>query len=211
MKSSDISKEIYQFKISLNDVHLPIWRRVLLPSTATFKDLHKVIQVAFGWRNSHMHQFVIGGENTDHMYIVSKETEDHLDIGNSPTELRMAEETTILADVIPKMAKKLAYEYDFGDNWQHTIVLEKTLPYKSEQSYPACIDGENACPPEDCGGAPGYENLCKILGDSKNQEHKEMLKWLGIMKASEFDPHAFDLKKTDMEVKDCLMVRSEYA
>lgn len=210
MKSSDKSKEIYQFKISLNDVHLPIWRRVLLPSTATFKDLHKVIQVAFGWRDSHMHQFVIGGENTDHMYIVSKETEDHLDMDNSSTELRMAEETTTLFDIIPKMAKKLMYEYDFGDNWQHTVALEKTVPYKSGQSYPACIAGENACLPEDCGGAPGYENLCKVLGDPKNPEHKEMLKWLDIKKASEFDPYMFNLKKTNDGVKDCLMVRSSY-
>ncbi|MBI3554008.1 MAG: plasmid pRiA4b ORF-3 family protein [Elusimicrobia bacterium] len=81
------------------------------------------------------------------------------------------------------------YEYDFGDGWTHTILVEKTLPPDDPKKYPLCLEGARACPPEDCGGVPGYEETLEIIADPKHPEHEERLEWLG----EPYDPEAFDL------------------
>lgn len=191
-------KEIYQLKITLNDTHIPIWRKVLVPSEYTFEDLHMIIQRAFGWTNSHLHHFsILTSSGT--MYIQSSNSSPEF----TPTreEFLMSEEDTNLKNVMPTMVNKCNYEYDFGDSWDHKIELEKVLPYEKNAKYPQCIEGENACPPEDCGGPERYKELCKTLKNPKSEEYEGMIEWLGLESGKDFDPHEFNLEKADREVR----------
>ncbi len=90
----------------------------------------------------------------------------------------------------------LKYEYDFGDGWDHTIVLEKIVEVDDHQPIPVCIKGKRNCPPEDCGGVWGYEDLLEIISDPKHPEHEEMLEWLGV----EFDPEYFNLEEINEQL-----------
>jgi hypothetical protein len=92
-----------------------------------------------------------------------------------------------LARVAP-VGTHLRYEYDFGDGWEHVLVVEKVFPAEPGVTYPRCVAGQRACPPEDCGGSPGYTNLLEAVADPDHPEHKELLDWIG----AEFDPEAFD-------------------
>ena len=109
--------------------------------------------------------------------------------------------TRILSDVMKKENDWVHYQYDFGDSWEHAIILQKVIPAESKVAYPRCIAGENACPPEDCGGFPGYDRLCKIMKQPKHKEHKEMLEWLGLTSAKEFNPKAFDIAEANARLK----------
>jgi len=95
--------------------------------------------------------------------------------------------------LLKKEKDSLIYEYDFGDSWEHKIILEKILPYDASLKVPSCIKGKRACPPEDCGGIWGYQNLVEIIKDPSHPEHEEMLEWLG----GEFDPEYFDMNETN--------------
>ena len=96
-----------------------------------------------------------------------------------------------ISDYFSKENQSANYIYDFGDNWEHKITLEKILPREKNISYPICIKGERACPPEDCGGSYGYEDFLKIIGDPDDEQHEEMLEWIG----GEFDSEHFDPKE----------------
>jgi len=172
---------IYHLKITLDAVEPPIWRRLQVPGDATLGWLHAVIQVAMGWTNSHLHQFAVG-ETT-----FSDPSCAHDDYEDSPKVLD--ENQATLQQVAPQPKCVLGYEYDFGDNWQHQIAVEKILPPDPSAALIAqCLDGARACPPEDCGGAWGYSDLLTILGDPGHKNHDSMKKWLG----GKFDPDAFD-------------------
>ncbi len=158
----------------------------------------RIIQIAFGWQNYHSHQFLIPAEGGQRIVIVPPEPNEF--DTDQLSEMRMNEESTALADIIPKMTQSLTYEYDFGDDWMHTIILEKAFPPSEGVTYPTCIAGENACPPEDCGGAPGYQDLCAILRDPKHAEHREKLNWLGLKRGDDFDPYPFDLESVNIDL-----------
>jgi len=179
--------QVYQFKIALKGAKPPIWRRIQVPETYTFWDLHVAIQDAMGWRDYHLHEF----EMTD------PSTGSEVSIGSPDEEFGRG--------ILPEQKQKInryfsmdnrsaEYLYDFGDSWEHKIQLEKILPREKGVTYPVCIKGKRACPPEDCRGIWGYEDLLEILRDPDHEEHEEMLEWLSedLWFDGAFDPEHFD-------------------
>lgn len=173
-KRSD-SKKVYQIKVTLKNIRPPIWRRLEVTNTTTLKQLHDIIQIAMGWEDFHLHQFTVG--NT---YYGKPDR-------SSPFDDTKDERKVKLSKVLPKENSKITYEYDFGDSWEHEILLEKILPVE-EKEYPVCVKGKRACPPEDVGGVWGYADMLEAVQDPDHPEHEDMREWLG----DDFDPEAFD-------------------
>lgn len=175
---------IYKLKIALHNTHPPIWRRLLVPSDLTLADLHAVFQIAMGWTNSHLHEFIINGNRYGEPF-----EEDEFDM--------LDEKKVVLHRVVnqPKMSFK--YEYDFGDSWDHRILLEEILPPNPEALFPICVAGRRACPPEDSGGIYGFYNYMEIIQDPEDEEYSEIKMWLG----EEYDPAAFDIHAVNNELK----------
>jgi hypothetical protein len=176
---------IYQLKVVLLGSEPPVWRRLQVPGDAKLDWLHSALQVAMSWTNSHLHQFKVGDAcYSDTRHYVA-EFDDDPEI--------LEERTFSLRQIAPRENDTFRYEYDFGDSWEHEITVEKILPNTFATSSARCLDGARACPPEDCGGVPGYEALLKILKNRKHPEHKRMKEWLG----RPFDAAAFELEKTN--------------
>ncbi len=175
---------IHQLKVAIKHIRPPVWRRLQVRRDVTLATLHDIVQAAFGWTDSHLHQFVIG----DAYYGVP---DPEGDVWGGRTN---EERKTRLDDVVGGGVKRFAYEYDFGDGWEHEIIVEKVLSPEAGVSYPRCVAGRRACPPEDCGGPWGYAELLAALGDPGHPEHEEMLDWAG----GDFDPEAFDLQAVNM-------------
>jgi hypothetical protein len=176
----------YYFHITLSHVHNPdVWRAVAVPSRITFLKFHKVIQKAFGWKDYHLFEF------SD----VSRESADSIRIGipddDDPHEVTDARKIK-LEKVVP-LRKKLRYLYDFGDGWEHVITLERTDATPLDR--PTLLGGEGACPPEDCGGPPGYERLKEVLSNPDDEEYEDMRYWLGLKKNAKWDANTFDQMK----------------
>ena len=188
-----MSHEIYQFKITLNDSAPKVWRRILVPTDYTFFDLHVAMQNAMGWTDSHLHAFRFANKE-NRWWAINIATPSPDD----PFEV-VDERQAKIADYFGKTFGQCAYEYDFGDGWEHTVLLEKTLPKKAGEKYPQCVVGKNACPPDDCGGVWGYKGLQEILKNPKHQEHKDMLEWLAVESADEFNPTHFDPAEVEFE------------
>ncbi len=174
---------IYQFKITLEDIKPKIWRRIQVAENYNFYELHLAIQNAMGWEDCHLHQFE----------MIDPQTGSKVIIGT--TECNKLEEKTKIVHNFSLNNKTAAYEYDFGDSWRHEIILEKILPAETDVKYPACLGGQRACPPEDCGGLPGYEYLLEIINDPEHEEYEERMEWLG----GEFDPEDFDPKLVEFK------------
>lgn len=173
---------IYQLKVVLRGTTPPIWRRLEVPASLTLADLHAVLQTAFGWSHSHLHEFDTAlGRFADHRE--DADFDDH--------DLR-PEDAVTLEQVAPKVGDKLQYIYDFGDDWQHDIAVEKVLERGPGIDYPRCTGGRRAAPPEDCGGVWGYQDLIDVLANPDDEEHEDRLEWLGLADRSDFDPDAFD-------------------
>jgi hypothetical protein len=168
---------VYQIKVALRGAKPPIWRRLQVPADISLAQLHGVLQVAFDWDDSHLHVF---------------ET-PYGEFGTADAELgRRPEARVTLEQVAAGIKSTIRYTYDFGDDWEHEILVEKVVDRDKAASYPRCTDGRRAAPPEDCGGIWGYEELAEILADPKHPEHDDRLEWLGLDDAKEFDPAAFD-------------------
>ena len=170
------------FKITLADVRPPVWRRLELPGGWNLEQLHQGIQAAFGWGDCHMHQFEIKGR------FFAPPDPDNL--GGSQDSRQVT-----LANLEGKVSR-FSYTYDFGDDWRHAIHIEAWKDAEPGVRYPRCIGGKRACPPEDCGGPWGYEELMGILRAPKHKERAERLEWLG----GEFDPAEFELEEADAAV-----------
>lgn len=173
-------RSIYQVKVTLAGSKPPIWRTILIPSTITLEDFHTVLQIGMGWTDSHLHQFVSGRDiygTPDSDFDLDFEIKD--------------ERKYKISHCLKKEKDKLIYEYDFGDGWEHKIVLDRILPFDKSVPLPRCMKGKRNCPPEDCGGIWGYQDLLEILQDPTHPEHEEMIEWLG----EEFDPDYFDIKE----------------
>lgn len=178
--------EIHQLKITLRYIQPPVWRRVEVPKDITLAKLHRILQVAMGWYDSHLHQFIVGKN-----YYGEPSLDEF-------SELDLKDERKVrLGQVLSKPKQRMVYEYDFGDGWEHDIVLEKVLPPDSNTRYPVCLEGAQACPPEDCGGVGGYENFLDAIRDPDHEEHDEYLEWIG----GEFDPEKFDIALANRELK----------
>ena len=173
-------QEIYQIKVTLLGMTPPIWRRLLVPAEITLERLHHVLQVAMGWEDCHLHDFRIGSKR-----FGEPDPDDRL-MGLPSTG---NERTARLSSVLSRIGAKATYTYDFGDGWEHGILVEKVLPREPGLSYPACVGGKRHGPPEDCGGIPGYYNLLEAIRDPDHDEHEETLEWIG----GDFDPEAFSV------------------
>jgi pRiA4b ORF-3-like protein len=168
---------VYQVKITLIGVeNPPVWRRVLIPAAIRLDRLHEVIQAAMGWQNSHLHAFIDGQT----YYGVPDPDLDYQD-----------ERKTRLNDLVAS-GGRLLYNYDFGDDWDHEILIEDATVARPGVRYPQCVAGQAACPPEDVGGWPGYARLVDVLADPGHKEHQDVLDWLGLDSSSQFDAARFD-------------------
>jgi Plasmid pRiA4b ORF-3-like protein len=167
----------WQLKIQLLDVIPTVWRRLVVPETITLPKLHQVFQAALGWTNSHLHEFVIGG-------VRYSEPDPDFD-----DELGHVDERGIkLHKALGIDARCFDYVYDFGDDWHHVVLVEDQHIDAKRQTSIRCIDGENACPPEDVGGAFRYEEFLTAIGDPSHEEHETYREWSG----GRFDPRLFD-------------------
>ena len=179
-----------QFKIQLTHVNNPlVWRRVIVPEQFTFWRFHLVIQEAFGWWNSHLFQFSPEGWRS----------ENPIGLTGDWDEMNTQDCKKIkLSKIFKEPGQTYTYIYDFGDNWEHSLVLETVTGEKIQKAD--VLDGEGRCPPEDCGGASGYEDLKKIMGNPKHPEYYEMKDWLNLPPRQKWNPAAFDLKKAKAAV-----------
>jgi hypothetical protein len=175
-KSSDT---VYQVKITLNDVEPPVWRRVLVRDCSLAR-LHDVIQASMGWEDYHLHLFEVRGER----YGDPEQWRDDMWGGDDVRDEGKAK----LSHCRDKGIRKLLYEYDMGDGWRHTLMIEKAVPAEAGVRYPRCVDGARACPPEDCGGPWGYMDLLQALEKPLTERQEELLEWIG----GAFDADAFD-------------------
>jgi len=166
---------------------------LLLPSDASFWELHLAIQDSFGWTGYHLHQFFIGpiwDRNTLRICLSNLE-ENILEEKKEPLD----ESKTTLSDYLSKKRPRISYIYDFGDDWDHQIILEKELPFNGGKKYPQVIAGKRACPWEDSGGPWGYQEKIEILKNKKRKYYKEVAEWVGINDFSELDLESFDPKE----------------
>ncbi len=177
---------ICQIKITLRYVRPPIWRRIQVAGDVTLAKLHRIIQEVMGWYDSHLHQFIVG---KTYYGVPSLDEFSELDLKD--------ERKVKLNQVLSRPKQKIIYEYDFGDGWEHEILLEKMLPPDSKAHYPVCVGGARACPPEDCGGVGGYANFLDAISDPDHEEHDEYLDWIG----GEFDPEGFDVDLVNQSLK----------
>lgn len=180
-KAHDVS--VYQLKVTLKGIRPPIWRRIQVTSDITLYKLHLTLQAAMGWWDEHLYEFEIGGK-----HFVDPRSVDELGLENAME--------AVLGEVVRKEGTKFTYTYDFGDSWEHEILVERILPLDEKTRYPVCLKGKRACPPGDCGGVPGYWHLLEVLQDPKNEEYEDMIEWLG----GGFDPEEFDLDSINKEL-----------
>jgi len=187
---------IFQLKIKLNDSSPLIWRRILVPKNYSFFDLHVAIQNSMGWTDSHLHAFYIEKRKGVERIAIEFPNLEGEDLYRGETRDERRES---IADYFDNIIKQCTYSYDFGDNWDHTILFERELPVEAQTQYPQCITGAGACPPEDCGGVWGYADLQRVLKNSKNPEHKDTLEWLALDDPSQFNPLAFNPEEVEFD------------
>lgn len=155
--------DVCVIKVTLLGPQPPIWRRFLIEREITLRQLHKALQLVMGWSDSHLHQFVF--------------------------QRRKVSDGILLSSLFARAGTKLLYEYDFGDGWQHELLLEEMIT--GDDSFrPVCVAGKGNCPPEDCGGPYGYAELLQALQDPSHPEHSWYQDWLG----PDFDPSYFSVE-----------------
>jgi Plasmid pRiA4b ORF-3-like protein len=170
-------RNVHRLKVTLRGTKPAIWRRFEVPSDITLARLHTVIQIGFGWQNSHL--------------FVFETPAGRFGSYDPDLEIRSAASKKLSA-VADWPADKIRYEYDFGDCWEHDVLVEAVQPAEPGVAYPRCTAGKRAGPPEDCGGVWGYYDLLNTLANPRHEDHAQVLWWLGIESASEFDAGEFD-------------------
>jgi hypothetical protein len=182
MPTKNQPASVYQLKVTLKTSKPPIWRRIQVNSDINLYRLHKILQVVMGWTDSHLHQFNVHGEY----------------YGTPDPDFEAKDEKRLkLYQAISGAGDRFVYEYDFGDSWEHVILVEKILQPEAGVRYPICLTGKRACPPEDCGGIWGYGDLLEAIQEPAHPEHEEMLEWLG----GSFDPEEFDADMVNESLK----------
>ncbi|MBL1275488.1 MAG: plasmid pRiA4b ORF-3 family protein [Ectothiorhodospiraceae bacterium] len=162
---------IYQFKITLSGASPKIWRIIEVPESYSFWDLHVAIQDSMGWLDYHLHEFVPETNS-------GKETKS-IGVPDGPGDESISPGWEVnITEVFDRVGEVIIYSYDFGDGWHHSIELLKVFTAENELFYPKCIDGERACPPEDCGGTPGYQRLLEVLSSPEGADYSDMVEWL---------------------------------
>ena len=179
---------IFQFQVTLEGINPIIWRRIQVPAKYSFWDLHVAIQDSMGWFDCHLHAFRLKKPHGKKIIEIGIPTDNFGDIEVLPGW------DEYLVNYFGDPGGRAKYEYDFGDGWNHEILLEGILLKEKGIKYPMCTGGQRACPPEDCGGIWGYENLLEILRDPNHEEYESMTEWLSGW-YGKYDPEAFDPKK----------------
>ncbi len=169
----------HRLKIMLKGVKPPVWRRLLVPSDYTLAQVHEALLTGMGWAGYHLYAFRIG--RTSYLEIGDDWPDDSVD----PASVR-------LGDLVGP-GDRFTFEYDFGDGWEHQVVVEEVLP-AAGRSRPVCLAGRRACPPEDVGGPWGYADFLEAITDLKHERHVELLEWIG----GGFDPEDFDPAEVDL-------------
>lgn len=214
-------KSIFQLRIILDYFKPEINRTVLVESDIDLHRLHLVIQYSMGWENSHLYSF----DSNDIRYEVNEEVYDktsNYDFGVYKVKLKLDKNNwdelfakmphmakhvrvpkkdvdcreKIISEIFTKEGDTLSYTYDFGDSWKHSVTLEKILEPEAGKFYPVCIEANNACPLEDCGGIPGFMQFLEAIKDKNHPNHQEMMEWCD----GKFDPAAVNLKKINLEL-----------
>jgi hypothetical protein len=174
-----MSRTVHQIKVTLRGTRPPIWRRIAVYSDTTLFELHEILQVTMGWMDSHLHQY--------------RKRETYYGNPNDEFGIRRKNEKKVrLNEVLQKANDRMVYEYDFGDGWEHDLVLEKVEYAQEGMKYPTVLKGKGACPPEDVGGVYGYYDFLEAISDHRHPEHKNMIDWCG-----EFDPNEFDIEEAN--------------
>lgn len=174
---------VHQLKVTLRGVRPPIWRRVILDSDTPLSEVAALLEAAMGWLGGHLHSFDIGD-------VTYQPPDPFGDDGwGRPT---VDERTVTLGEVADEPKLKFRWDYDFGDGWMHDIVVESIGPAQPGVETPSCVKGKRACPPEDCGGTWGYENLLAAIADPNHADHADLVEWV----PDDFDPEAFDPTET---------------
>jgi hypothetical protein len=179
-----MTRTVHQLKLTLREVKPPVWRRIVVESDLTLGELAGVLEAAMGWESYHLHAFEVGGTR----YGVPDPDWDMDDLDENRFRL---------ADVLPKVGMKMRWEYDFGDGWEHDVLVEAIGPPERGVEYPLCLAGRRACPLEDCGGPWGYADLLVALADPDHPEHEERREWA----PPGFDPARFDLEQTKQAMR----------
>ncbi len=182
-------RKYYQIEILLAHIAPPIWRRVIIPSDMLLPDFHNLIQAVMGWTNSHLHQFIKDGT----FYMPKEFGGEFWD-----EQKNVDYKKTKVSALLKEENDHIIYEYDFGDSWQHQIILEKKTesPPKGIKT-PVCLEGDRNCPPEDVGGPWGYENFLNILSDPDHEEHESTMEWVD----GKFDPEYFSVNEVNQRLK----------
>jgi hypothetical protein len=186
---ADSPKLVHQFLIALSHVDPLVWRRIQVPQSYTFWDLHVAIQDAMGWEDRHLHEFRLFDDQTSKVVSIGL-----------PTDMMSPDRPIAPGWTVPLsrhfesrewLGLPILYAYDFGDGWEHALIHEGMQTAKRSAKYPRCVSGARRCPPEDCGGPHGYAELLKIIASPKHPQHKSMIEWIG----GAFDPDSFDPKR----------------
>ena len=169
---------VYQIKVTLDETEPPVWRRIVVPADTRLAELHRILQVVMGWYNYHLHQFIVGDK--------------HYGVPDPEYGFEMRDERRVrLGRIVGGEGFSFKYVYDFGDNWVHTLFVERTMMVDPwGERLPMCIDGSRACPPEDVGGVGGYADFLEAIADPEHEEHDEYVVWSG----GDYDPDEVNLK-----------------
>jgi Plasmid pRiA4b ORF-3-like protein len=177
----DTTGDIVTLTISLDHAEPRVWRRLEVPADYSFDRLHPTLNAAMGWLDLHLHEFEVDGERYS----------DGVDM-SAEADATLSEADLVIGVVARSGALRIAYWYDFGDDWWHTVEIEAVRPAEEGAFYPRCTGGSGACPPEDCGGPPGFDEFKRAIADPGHPEHEELLAWYG----GEFDPGEFSVEAT---------------
>lgn len=176
---------VYQLKLTLRESKPPIWRRLQVRGSTTLAKLHQILQVVMGWTDSHLHQFIVDGVS----YGIPDPEWPDFELKN--------ERRVKLGQLVTAVDERFVYEYDFGDSWEHALIVERILPAEPGVRYPICLAGQQACPPEDVGGIGGYADFVEAIQHPAHPEHAAMRTWVG----RPFDAAAFDVETVNHALK----------
>jgi hypothetical protein len=179
-----VADTVHQLKITLRSVKPPVWRRIVVRSDKTLGELAPILEAAMGWLGGHLHVFDVDGT----WYGTPDPDWGRDDLDERKFRVR---------DVLPEVGSKLRWDYDFGDGWEHNVVVEEIIAAEPGVEYPICLAGRRACPPEDCGGPWGYADLLNALADPAHPDHEGMREWAPL----NFDPARFDLEETTLAMR----------
>lgn len=169
---------VHRLKVTLRSVKPPIWRRIEVASDVTLAGLSDLLEGAMGWMGGHLHAFEVDGV-----------TYERSDLDDGLLRGAKDENEHRLGEVLGEVGAKMRWDYDFGDGWQHNVVVEAIEPTHPNVEYPRCIAGRRACPPEDCGGPWGFQELLETIADPAHPRHEELTEWLPVdYHSEEFDP-----------------------